>query len=260
MKPVLIFDLDDTLILQDKMTTETVRYVTAFLGLDADIFGATFQQTCKEAFEGLSCADWCRMVGISAQEALWGDFGGAHQALQELRRDLARFRFEAWHRALDAHGFPEPELAHSIAADFALLRGRKYYTFPGARDIVQALKPHFGLAILTNGAPELQWSKVHASGLEDLFDTVTVSGDYGIGKPRREIFEIVMAKHPGAPGFIMIGNSLTSDIRGARNAGIPCIWFVQGDEPTDVPVRPDGVIRSLSDLPRVLDEVLPLLD
>jgi putative hydrolase of the HAD superfamily len=199
------------------------------------------------------------MVGISAQEGLWGDFGGAHAALTQLRRSLESYRFEAWHQALDEHGFPDPALARSIAADFSALRGRKYYAFPEARAVLTRLKPDFDLAILTNGAPELQWSKVHGSGLEEFFDSVTVSGDYGIGKPKKEIFEIVMAKHPGAKSFVMIGNSLNSDIRGARNAGIPCIWYEQGDEPKDVPVKADAIIRSLSDLPRVLKDVLALL-
>ena len=259
MKPVLIFDLDDTLILQDQMTVETVRYCTAFLGLDADIFWKTFQRTSKEAFEALPSAEYCRMVGISSQEALWGHFGGAHPSLNQLRRDLAGYRFDAWHSALDDHGFPDTALAQSIADDFAALRGRRYYAFHDARPVLTALKPQFDLAILTNGAPELQWSKVHGCGLEDLFDSITVSGDHSIGKPRKEIFEIVMAKHPGASGFIMVGNSLNSDIRGARNAGIPCIWYEQGDEPKDVPVKADAVIRSLSDLPRALEGVLPLL-
>lgn len=256
MRTVLIFDLDDTLILQDKMTVETVRYCTAFLGLDADIFWSTFQKTSREAFEALPCADWCRMVGISAQEGLWGNFGGAHVALNQLRQSLADYRYEAWHRALDEHGFPDPALARSIAADFAELRGRRYYAFPEARAVLSALSGEFDLAILTNGAPELQWSKVHGSGLEDLFQSVTVSGDHAIGKPRKEIFDIVMAKHPEAAGFVMIGNSLNSDIRGARNTGIPCVWYEQGDEPKDVPVKADAVIRSLSDLPRVLAELL----
>lgn len=256
---VLIFDLDDTLILQDQMTVETVRYCTAFLGLDPEIFWSTFQRTAKEAFETLASADYCRQVGISAQEGLWGDFGGAHPALNQLRRDLPQYRFDAWHRALDEHGFPDPGLARSIAADFASLRGRRYYAFAPARSVLTALKPRFDLAILTNGAPELQWSKVHGSGLEDLFDSVTVSGDHSIGKPRKEIFQVVMDKHPGARGFIMIGNSLTSDIRGARNAGIPCIWYEQGDEAKDVPVRADAVIRSLSDLPEALEVVVPLV-
>jgi putative hydrolase of the HAD superfamily len=259
MKTVLIFDLDDTLILQDRMTVETVRYCTAFLGLEADIFWSTFQRTSREAFEALPSAEYCRMVGISAQEGLWGDFGGGHPSLNSLRQNLEAYRFQAWHRALDEHGFPDPALARSIAADFASLRGRRYYPFPEARAVLTALRPNFSLAILTNGAPELQWSKVHRSGLEDLFDSVTVSGDYSIGKPRKEIFEVVFAKHPGATDFVMIGNSLNSDIRGARNAGIPCIWYEQGDEPKDVPVKADAVIRSLSDLPRALETVLPLV-
>jgi len=260
MKTVLIFDLDDTLILQDKMTEETVRYCTAFLGLDPQEFWTTFQKTSRAAFSALPSAEWCRMVGISAQEGLWGNFGGPHLGLNQLRQNLATYRFQAWHEALTQHGYPDRTLAQAIADDFAALRGRKYYAFPDAKAVLTSLKPHFSLAILTNGAPELQWSKVHGSGLEDLFDSVTVSGDYGIGKPKKEIFDIVMAKHPGATRFLMVGNSLTSDIQGARNAGIPCVWYEQGDEPKDVPVRADGVIRSLSDLPGVLNQILGPLD
>lgn len=258
MRTVLIFDLDDTLILQDQMTVETVRYCTAFLGLDPEIFWKTFQRTSQTAFEALPSADYCRQVGISAQEGLWGDFGGAHPDLNALRVRLRDYRFQAWHEALKEHGFCDPDLAHSIADDFAQLRGRRYYPFADARRVLTQLKQKFDLAILTNGAPELQWSKVHGCGLEDLFDSVTVSGDHSIGKPRKEIFEIVMAKHPTAVSFVMIGNSLNSDIRGARNAGIPCIWYEQGDEPKDVPVRADAVIHSLSDLPGALERVIPL--
>jgi putative hydrolase of the HAD superfamily len=261
LKPrtVLIFDLDDTLILQDRMTVETVRYCTAFLGLDPDIFWATFHRTSQTAFEALPSAEFCRMVGISAQEGLWGEFGGAHPSLNDLRRALPQYRFDAWFQALDEHGFHDPQVARGIAADFAELRGRRYYVFPEARPVLELLKNDFDLAILTNGAPELQWSKVHKSGLEGYFQSVTVSGDYSIGKPRKEIFEAVFAKHPNSTRFVMIGNSLNSDIRGARNAGIPCIWYEQGDEPKDVPIKADGVIRSLADLPRVLETVLPLL-
>jgi len=252
VKTVLIFDLDDTLILQDKMTVETVRYCTAFLGLAPEAFWTTFARTSREAFERLPSAEYCRLVGISAQEGLWGEFGGAHPGLNALRQSLTRYRFDAWHNALDEHGFSDPELATAIAQDFAALRGRRYYAFAEARALLTRLKPEYELAILTNGAPELQWSKVHGSGLEEFFDSVTVSGDHSIGKPRKEIFDVVMAKHPRAKGFVMIGNSLTSDIRGARNAGIPCVWFEQGDEPKDVPVKPDAVIRSLSELPEAL--------
>jgi len=252
---VLIFDLDDTLILQDRMTDETVRYCTAFLGMDVVAFGTTFRETCQTEFEALPSHDYCAQVGISAQEALWGDFGGLHPALNQLRLALQNYRLKAWLRALEVHGFADPELARSIANDFAELRGRRYYPFPEVRAVLESLSKHYGLAILTNGAPELQWSKVHKSGLESFFQSVTVSGDSGIGKPRKEIFEVVFAKHPSAKSFVMIGNSLSSDIQGARNSGIPCIWFEQGDEPKGVPVKPDAVIRNFGELPSALQRL-----
>lgn len=251
-RTVLIFDLDDTLILQDRMTAETVRFCTAFLGLDPEAVWTALQRRAQTCFEALTCAGWCRMVGISALEALWGRFGGAAPALAELRAAVASYRLEVWGQTLAELGVDDRSLAPAVAADFADLRSRRYYTFPEARRVLEELRPHFGLAILTNGAPELQWSKVHASGLEDLFDSVTVSGDHGIGKPLTGIFDVVRGLHPGAGGFVMIGNSLTSDIQGARNAGLPSVWFEQGDEAVDVPVRPDAVIRHLGELPAAL--------
>lgn len=252
MKPVLIFDLDDTLILQDRMTRQTVEYCTAFLGLPEGRFWEVFKQTSQKAFEELPTYSFCKNLGISAQEGLWGDFGGPLPELGLLRAKIKDYRFTAWHKALKTCGFPDQELALSISQDFASLRGRRYYPFPEAKEVLAALKPHYTLAILTNGAPELQWSKVHNCGLEDFFDSVTVSGDYAIGKPRAEIFQVVFEKHPGHKKFLMIGNSLTSDIQGARNAGIPCVHLLQGDEPQNQSVQADATIRSLRELDPLL--------
>lgn len=256
MKPVLIFDLDDTLILQDLMTKKTVEYCTAFLGLAEGRFWEVFRQTSQKAFEALPTYSFCKNLGISAQEGLWGQFGGPLPELNQMRRLIPGYRFQAWHEALKLCGFPEESLAQKIADDFAELRGRRYYAFPEARAVLESLKPRFDLAILTNGAPELQWSKIHSSGLEDLFDSVTVSGDYGIGKPRRELFEAVFAKHPGQRQFLMIGNSLTSDIQGAANAGIPSVLFLQGDEPPAAGIQAQAVISNLRELEAVLPGLL----
>ena len=255
MKPVVIFDLDDTLIVQDLMTRRTVDFCTAFLGVDPETFWKVFQHTSQAAFEALPSYSWCRAIGISAQEGLWGDFGGASTELNALRRDIPQYRTQAWGRALQEFGFDDSELIQTIADDFASLRGRRYYAFPEAQTVLESLSPAWDFALLTNGAPELQWSKVHRCGLEAWFSSVTVSGDHGIGKPDPRIFDIVRAKHPNAPGFVMVGNSLTSDIQGARNAGLPCIWFVQGEEPVIPNVRPDAVIKNLRELPSVLTAV-----
>jgi putative hydrolase of the HAD superfamily len=256
MKPVIIFDLDDTLILQDLITRRSVDFCTAFLGLDPERFWQTFQEASQKAFKNLSSYSWCQSIGISAQEGLWGNFGGAAPELNDLRRDVSGYRFNAWSTALASFGFSDPDLARSISEDFASLRGRRYYAFPDAARVLRTLAPEYELAILTNGAPELQWSKVHACGLEPFFSSITVSGDYGIGKPDPRLFDVVRAKHPGSKSFLMVGNSPHSDIRGAHNAQMPCVWFVQGDEPPDAGVHPDGTIRSLSELPGLLKTLI----
>ncbi len=255
MKPVVIFDLDDTLIVQDLMTRRAVDFCTAFLGVEPESFWKVFQRTSQSAFEALPSYSWCRQIGISAQEGLWGDFGGASPELNALRRDIPGYRQQAWGQTLREFGFTDPDLILAIAEDFASLRGRRYYAFPEAASVLSALSPAWDFALLTNGAPELQWSKVHRCGLESWFSSVTVSGDHGIGKPDPRIFEIVRAKHPTAPGFVMVGNSLTSDIQGANNTGIPSIWFVQGEEPVIPQVHPTAVIRNLAELPEVLTKV-----
>jgi hypothetical protein len=88
--------------------------------------------------------------------------------------------------------------------------------------ILEQLKEKYFLGMLTNGASDLQWFKIHNSGIEDLFDTITVSGDHGVGKPQKEIFAIAQEKFSGtATKVIMIGNSLSSDIQGPSTPDSP---------------------------------------
>ena len=63
--------------------------------------------------------------------------------------------------------------------------------------------------MLTNGAPDLQREKIAASGLESLFQAVVISGLFGIGKPRREIFLHLTDRLGIVPDeAMMVGNSL----------------------------------------------------
>jgi putative hydrolase of the HAD superfamily len=112
------------------------------------------------------------------------------------------------------------------------------------------------LALLTNGAPDLQREKIAASGLESFFKAIAVSGEHGIGKPKPEIFHRLLSELGVSPGeAIMVGNSLERDIAGARNAGIRSIWIrVPGSE-EQADVTPDHTITALSEIPRILKEL-----
>jgi putative hydrolase of the HAD superfamily len=127
---------------------------------------------------------------------------------------------------------------------------------PDALETMTRLSSRYALGMLTNGAPDLQREKIASSGLEDLFQEIVISGVYGIGKPRPEIFLHLTDRLGASPGeAVMVGNSLERDIAGARNAGITSIWLkVPGSEEPDA-VEPDYSISGLAELPGLLERI-----
>jgi putative hydrolase of the HAD superfamily len=127
---------------------------------------------------------------------------------------------------------------------------------PGARELMAQLAPNFSIALLTNGAPDLQREKIAATGLASFFKAVAVSGEHGIGKPKPEIFQILLAELGVLPDeALMVGNSLERDIAGARNAGIRSVWIrVPGSEEL-AEVVPDHTITALNEIPRILEQL-----
>ena len=109
------------------------------------------------------------------------------------------------------------------------------------------------MALLTNGAPDLQREKIAATGLDQFFKAIAVSGEHGIGKPKPEIFHRLLGELGVTPDEAsMVGNSLERDIAGARNAGIRSVWIrVPGSE-EHADVVPDHTISSLDEIPAIL--------
>ncbi len=98
---------------------------------------------------------------------------------------------------------------------------------PETREVLETLKEKgYKLALLSNGDSFSQHNKISKVGIEDFFDEVIVSGDIGVHKPSREIFDI-MARRLGVRNeeCMMIGDVFSSDILGAYNAGILPVWI-----------------------------------
>ena len=65
-------------------------------------------------------------------------------------------------------------------------------------------------------------AKLAATDLEEHFDTVVVSGEVGVGKPDEKVFRIVLDElEVQADRAVMVGDSLSSDIAGARLVAEP---------------------------------------
>ena len=53
----------------------------------------------------------------------------------------------------------------------------------------------------------------------------------------------------------MVGDSLSSDIQGGKNAGIRTVWFNPRHRENRTAVQPDYTVDALADLPRLLSSL-----
>lgn len=89
-------------------------------------------------------------------------------------------------------------------------------------EIVKSLRGKVRQCVVSNGTVVAQTKKLTRSGLGALMDGVFLSEQLGAEKPKKEFFDQVFAAiGPVEKSETMIvGDSLTSDIRGGDNAGI----------------------------------------
>ncbi len=117
--------------------------------------------------------------------------------------------------------------AAQMAEDFVKGLGRNGDLYEGARDVLQELSQQASLALVTNGLSEVQRARIERLDLGQYFDAITISAEVGTAKPGTEIFELTFAElgHPQKRSSIMVGDSLSSDIRGGTNYEIATCWY-----------------------------------
>ena len=110
---------------------------------------------------------------------------------------------------------------------------------PGALDLCRNIKQLGAkLYLATNGVTRVQKKRLATSELADLCDGIFVSEEAGSQKPQKEYFDFVFDRlgNPPKEKVLMVGDSLSSDIKGAVAYGIPCCWLNRKGQTTDLPV------------------------
>ena len=104
--------------------------------------------------------------------------------------------------------------------------------------------------MVSNGTIKAQTKKLDRSGLDVLMDGVFLSEQLGVEKPNVGFFDQVFAKiGPVDRSEVMIvGDSLTGDIRGGNNAGILTCWYNPEGTAAKEAVRIDHEIRDLHEV------------
>lgn len=121
---------------------------------------------------------------------------------------------------------------------------------PHAKETVLQMKKEYRQCAVTNGTALAQSRKLRASGLDRLLDAVFISEKMGYEKPNRRFFDSVFAALNAArEETVLIGDSLTSDIQGAMNAGIRSVLYNPGGNAVPAAYSPDYTVRDLAEIP-----------
>ena len=147
--------------------------------------------------------------------------------------------------------------AQAVARVYEKNLGIGHYFLPGALEAVQTLQKGYRLFLASNGTATVQHSRLTSAGLYPYFEKVFVSQELGYNKPAKAFFDACAAQIPGyAPEkAMMVGDSLSSDILGGINAGLPTCWVNPHHKPHPENITPDYQIETLSQLPELLQKI-----
>lgn len=177
--------------------------------------------------------------------AIWKEFEEGKITQNTLKVE----RFKRLSRELgidfDPHRFAERYMYHLAEASFLL---------DDATALLEKLHGHFKLVILTNGLAYVQNRRIGKSSIAEYFSHIVISEEVGVAKPNPEIFEhtLKLIDHTDKSEVLMIGDSLTSDIKGGNNFGIDTCWYNPNKLYNTSQVKPTYEISNLMSLLNIL--------
>jgi putative hydrolase of the HAD superfamily len=200
---VFLFDLDDTLFDHGYSTRVALRaiqrHVPALAALPLDTLEARHALVLEEL----------------------------HLRVLAGNLDVDTARIARFRRLVDMHGGharDEEIAAGARAYRAAYLEARR--AVDGAVPLLEALRCHGRIAVVTNNVLTEQEEKMKICGLAERVDALVVSEEVGWTKPDPQIFRIALERlQASSEQAVMIGDSWSADILGARAAGIRAVWF-----------------------------------
>ena len=223
----LFLDLDDTIL-----DFRKAEYIA--IGKTIGDFGVEPTDEVRKLYHEINKWHWeqLELGNLTREEVLVNRFG---------------VLFEKLGKTVDA-------VACARAYEKNLSQG--HWFLPGAEEAVDALSKKYRLFLASNGTASVQKGRMTSANLYRFFETVFVSQEIGYNKPSVDYFNACFATIADfdKEKAIMVGDSLSSDIKGGINAGIKTVWVNPGHKDCG-DIRPDYEIESLSQLEALLEDL-----
>lgn len=196
---VILFDADDTLF--DFQKAEVVAFENTVKAFGMDYEASYHYEMYHQ---------------INTQ--IWHEFEKGTITQETLKVERFRRFCEQAQIAVNAKDFAKSYMEHLGQCSFLL---------EGAYGLVERLSQTHILGIITNGLTMVQEERIKKSKIAKFFKTIVISESIGISKPDPKIFEHTLQQLDvfEKKSVLMIGDSLTSDIKGGINFGIDTCWY-----------------------------------
>lgn len=224
----VLFDLDDTLFDFHKAEKIALTKTLVHFGIDPT-------EETLALYSTINAAHWKRLeLGeISREEVKVGRY---RELFKTIGVECDPVKATAYYESMLAIG---------------------HYFMPGAPELLEELYRKYRLYIVSNGTAKVQEGRIGSSGIAKYMDGIFISQILGANKPDKQFFDICFAEIPDflLSETVIIGDSLSSDIKGGINAGITTVWFNPKEIENDSDIKPDYTINELSEVPGLLSQI-----
>ena len=224
----VLFDLDDTLFDFHKAEKIALTKTLVHFGIDPT-------EETLALYSTINAAHWKRLeLGeISREEVKVGRY---RELFKTIGVECDPVKATAYYESMLAIG---------------------HYFMPGAPELLEELYGKYRLYIVSNGTAKVQEGRIESSGIAKYMDGIFISQVLGANKPDKQFFDICFAEIPdfSLSETVIIGDSLSSDIKGGINAGIITVWFNPKGIENDNDIKPDYTIKELSEVPGLLSQI-----
>jgi 2-haloacid dehalogenase len=225
------------------------RYQSIFFDADDTLF----DYPAAERSALLAC-HWQFAVPIDAEDFIAAYRRHNRDVWQEFERgetDQATLRVERFRRLAAELGLAALPLERTGAFYLEELSGQSQL-LPGALELVKELAQGYPLALITNGIASVQKKRFAASPITPFFKSIVISEELGIAKPDPRIFRPALERiGVKAADVLYVGDSVTSDMAAARNAGMDFCWLNPSGAPVPAGYAPAFIIAAIKEFPEI---------
>ncbi len=226
MYNTILWDVDQTLLDFEKSQDYALR-------LSFERFHFTMNEEIIRRYRAINDAYWKRL-----------ELG------QVTKKELLTGRFDTLFEELGITGISSAD----IAPVYQEALGSVYYFKDDSLTLCRKLKGTVKQYAVTNGVVSTQRNKLSLSGLMQVMDGIFISEEVGYEKPDVRFFETCFRQIPDfqKDKALIVGDSLTSDIKGGNLSGIACCWYNPLQKENASGLRIDYEITNLWEVEEIL--------